>query len=74
MELELVENWKELSEEQKYEILAKCINEKKTLMLKVGDRYETAIMVGALDKYISWEFLKENIELFNKLFHELHIY
>ena len=72
--LEVVDNWEELTKEQKYELIAKSLKEQKNLMIRKGDRYENAIIRGAFDTFISWQFLTENLELFNKLFHEWHLY
>jgi len=71
--LEVVDNWEELTKEQKYELIVKSLKEQKNLMIRKGDRYENAIM-SEFNIFINWQFLIENLELFNKLFHEWHLY
>jgi len=71
--LEVVDNWEELTKEQKYELIVKSLKEQKNLMIRKGDKYENAIM-SEFNIFINWQFLTENLELFNKLFHEWHLY
>ena len=71
--LEVVDNWEELTKEQKYELIVKSLKEQKNLMIRKGDKYENAIM-SEFNTFINWQFLIENLELFNKLFHEWHLY
>jgi len=67
MECLNIKNWKKLSEDEKFDKIIKALTEKKILVV------DGKLAIDSKE-FVSFDFIVNNLEVFNRIFHEWHMY
>lgn len=62
-----VRDWEKLVEEEKFDRVIKALTEKKVLVV------DGKVVIDS-KKFIAFDFIVNNLEIFNRIFHEWHLY
>jgi len=62
-----IKNWKKLSEDEKFDKIIKALTEEKTLIV------DGKVVISSKN-YVLFDFLASNLEIFNRILHEWHLY
>jgi len=65
----IVENWDKLEEDEKLAKLIESLLEEKKLVVD-----GKMVVDNSKELFVLFEFIKENFELFNRVFNQLHLY